>query len=162
MSKNINKTNAMRLLDNEKVDYTVVEYAHEKDDPVDGIHVANLLGEPCEQVFKTLVAQANTKEYLVYMIPVDQELDLGKCAKAAGVKKVNLIHMKELLPLTGYIRGGCSPLGQKKKFRTFIDETSVLFDTIYFSAGKIGMQICIDPAKLSLFLDISAHDLVRD
>ena len=156
----IQKTNAMRWLETQNLEYEVVTYEHKKDDPVDGIHVADVLHEPYEEVFKTLVTQANTKEYIVYMIPVDQELDFKKCAKAAGVKSVEMIHLKDLTKITGYIRGGCSPLAMKKSFRTFIDESVILEEKIYFSAGKIGMQIHMDSEALIHAMDLGVADLV--
>ena len=113
--KKIQKTNAMRFLDQHKVEYKAHTYEHKENDPVDGIHVANMLNQPVEKVYKTLVTQANTKEYLVYMIPVEKELDLKKCAKVAGVKSCDMIHVKDINKITGYIRGGCSPLGMKKQ-----------------------------------------------
>lgn len=142
----IHKTNTMRLLDEKKLDYEVLSYESKKGDDVDGIHVAQKLNEPVEKVFKTLVGQANTKEYFVFMVPVDKKLDLKKCAKAAGVKNFAMLPLKDLTKITGYIRGGCSPLAMKKSFRTFMDESALQQKDIYFSAGKIGLQIHMDPA----------------
>lgn len=139
--KKITKTNAMRLLDTKKLDYQVHTYEHNGNEAVDGVHVAEILGQDENCVFKTLVTQANTKEYIVFMLPVAKELDLKKCAKAAGVKSVDMIHVKDLLSITGYIRGGCSPLGMKKTYRTFIDESCLQQEHIFFSGGKIGLQI---------------------
>ena len=139
--KKITKTNAMRLLDTKKLDYQVHTYEHNGNEAVDGIHVAEILGQDENCVFKTLVTQANTREYIVFMLPVAKELDLKKCAKAAGVKSVDMIHVKDLLSITGYIRGGCSPLGMKKTYRTFIDESCLQQEHIFFSGGKIGLQI---------------------
>lgn len=155
------KTNAMRMLDSKEIPYRVHEYAHKANDPVDGEHVAQMLGEPVERVFKTLVTQANTKEFLVFMIPVDQELDLKKCAKAAQVKNTEMIHVKDLTKITGYIRGGCSPIGMKKTFRTFVQEDAILYDTIFFSAGKIGMQIETNAQNLESLLSVEFCDLIR-
>ena len=120
--KKIQKTNAMRFLDQHKVEYEAHSYDHKEGDPVDGVHVAHILNQPVEKVYKTLVTQANTKEFLVYMLPVEKELDLKKCAKVAGVKSCEMIHVKDINKITGYIRGGCSPLGMKKQFRTFMYE----------------------------------------
>lgn len=155
------KTNAMRMLDSKEISYQVHEYAHKANDPVDGEHVAQMLKEPVERVFKTLVTQANTKEFLVFMIPVDQELDLKKCAKAAHVKNTEMIHVKDLTKITGYIRGGCSPIGMKKMFRTFVQEDAILYDTIFFSAGKIGMQIETNVQNLESLLSVEFCDLIR-
>lgn len=155
------KTNAMRLLEAKGIPYTEHMYEHAKNDPVDGVRVAHMLGEPVERVYKTLVAQANTKEYLVFMIPVDQELDFKKCARAAGVKNTEMIHLKDLTKITGYIRGGCSPLGMKKQFRTFAQEDAILYDTIFFSGGKIGLQIEADPNEVAKVIPLEFADLVR-
>ena len=113
--KKIQKTNAMRFLDQHKVEYKAHTYEYKDGDPVDGVHVASILNQPVERVYKTLVTQANTKEYLVYMLPVEKELDLKKCAKIAEVKSCEMIHVKDINKITGYIRGGCSPLGMKKE-----------------------------------------------
>ncbi len=159
--KKIAKTNAMRLLDTKKLEYQVHTYEHKGNEAVDGIHVAQILSQDENCVFKTLVTQANTKEYIVFMIPVAQELDLKKCAKAAGVKSVSMIHVKDLLSITGYIRGGCSPLGMKKTFRTFIDQSVFEQEHIFFSGGKIGVQI---EMKTSDFLEnysITSADLTK-
>ena len=158
----IQKTNAMRWLDTQNLEYEVVTYEHKKDDPVDGIHVADVLQESYDEVFKTLVTQANTKEYIVFMVPVHKELDFKKCAKAAGVKSVEMIHLKDLTKITGYIRGGCSPIAMKKSFRTLIDETVILQEKIYFSAGKIGMQIHMDSQALIDAMQIDVADLVME
>lgn len=144
----MNKTNVMRLLDAAKLPYEAREYAYDEND-LSGLHAAEGIGEPPEQIFKTLVARGEKRGYLVFCIPVCCELDLKKAAKAAKDKKVELIHVKELLPLTGYIRGGCSPIGMKKLYPTFIDESAQLFDTICVSAGKIGAQVELAPDALS-------------
>lgn len=143
-----NKTNAMRELDAKGIAYVPHWYSHDKNDSVDGVSVANRLGLPVEKVFKTLVTIANTKDHYVCMIPVDKELDLKQCARACRVKHLEMIPMKDLLKVTGYIRGGCSPIGMKKAFPTYIDESAFAQDTIYFSAGKIGTQIECDPVLL--------------
>ena len=156
----IQKTNAMRFLDKEKIDYEVYTYEHGKD-AVDGITVASLLNQDPEQVFKTLVTVANTKEYFVFVIPVAEELDLKKAAKVAGVKSIEMIHVKDINKITGYIRGGCSPIGMKKQFQTFIHETCILFDTIMFSGGKIGCQIAMDPNKLCTLIQATACDIIK-
>ncbi len=155
------KTNAMRILEKNGIEYIEHAYEHKKNDPVDGVAVAEKISEPVERVFKTLVTQANTKEYFVFMIPVDKELDLKKCAKAAGVKHVEMLPLKDLTKTTGYIRGGCSPLGMKKEWKTFAQEEAVLYDTIFFSGGKIGLQIEANANDLEKVLDIAFHDLIR-
>ena len=134
------KTNVMRVLEQHKIAYKPHEYPHGKD-AVDGVSVAELLGQNPDQVFKTLVARGKSGGFHVFVIPVAKELDLKKAAKAAGEKSVEMVKSKELLGLTGYVHGGCSPLGMKKPFPTFADETAADFATIIFSAGKIGFQI---------------------
>jgi len=141
------KTNAVRLLEQQKINYNLIEYTIE-DNQVDGVTVANKVGHPVKYVFKTLIATAGTGKFFVFVIPVSEELNLKACAKIAGEKKVEMLHVKELLPTTGYIRGGCSPVGMKKLFPTFIDETAAHLEYIVVSAGKIGMQIQLDPKDL--------------
>lgn len=141
------KTNAIRIVEQAKLPYKVETYPHGKE-AVDGKTVASLLGQNEHQVFKTLVTIANTKEYLVFVIPVCSELDKKQAAKVAQVKSIDMIPVKELLKVTGYVRGGCSFIGMKKNYRTFIDKQCLQFDTIMFSAGKIGMQ-----------LNMSIHDI---
>lgn len=143
------KTNAMRMLDEAGVTYTPHTYEVE-DGMIDGVSVALKCGEDPEQVFKTLVCISNTKEHFVFVIPVGNKLDLKLCAKAVGVKSVEMIPQKELLPTTGYIHGGCSPIGMKKKFVTVFDETIVLFDSIMVSGGKVGLQV-----------EVNVEDLLR-
>lgn len=141
------KTNAIRLLDQQSVPYSLHEY-NVVDGQIDGVSVANKIGQPIEMVFKTLVASAGPGKVYVFLIPVDKELDLKAAAKSAGEKKVELIPVKDLLGLTGYIRGGCSPLGMKKLFPTFIDLSAKNLDEMIVSAGKIGMQIQLKPTDL--------------
>ncbi|WP_394191715.1 Cys-tRNA(Pro) deacylase [Paenisporosarcina quisquiliarum] len=141
------KTNAIRLLDQQSVPYSLHEY-NVVDGQIDGVSVANKIGQPVEMVFKTLVASAGPGKVYVFLIPVDKELDLKAAAKSAGEKKVELIPVKDLLGLTGYIRGGCSPLGMKKLFPTFIDQSAKNLDEMIVSAGKIGMQIQLKPTDL--------------
>ncbi len=140
-------TNAMRKLDTLHISYTEHQY-DASDGHIDGVAVAAKCGLDPDQVFKTLVTQGNDRNFYVFVIPVREELDLKKCAKAAQVKSVEMIHVKDLLKTTGYIRGGCSPVGMKKEFSTFFDETMVLFDTVYVSGGRIGTQIEISPDDL--------------
>ncbi|MBQ2715098.1 MAG: Cys-tRNA(Pro) deacylase [Clostridia bacterium] len=154
------KTNAMRALDTAKINYRVQSYPVDESD-LSGVHAAESLGVSPDVVFKTIVARAGIQEYRVFCIPVGDELDLKKCAVVSGDKRLELLHVKELLPTTGYIRGGCSPIGMKKKFPTYIDETAILFDEIYLSAGVRGTQIIINPQDLVTFLDSSFHDLVK-
>lgn len=141
------KTNVMRVLEQHKIAYTAHEYPHGKE-AVDGVTVAELLGQNVEQVFKTLVVRGRSGSYHVFVIPVAQELDLKKAAKAAGEKSVEMVHVKELLGLTGYVRGGCSPVGMKKAFATVFDESVNTIPTVIVSAGKIGYQIECAPADL--------------
>ena len=145
------KTNAMRLLDAAGIPYRTVEYEVDESD-LSGVHVARALGEPCEQIFKTLVLKGEKNGYLVCCIPVDQELDLKKAAKAAGEKKVEMIHVKDMLAVTGYIRGGCSPIGMKKHYPTFIEETAQLYDEITVSAGQRGVQVTLSPEQLKEYV----------
>ena len=153
------RTNVMRLLDAAKIPYCTAEYDWDESD-LSGTHAAKAVGLPPEQVFKTLVARGAKQGYLVFCIPVCCELDLKKAAKAAGDKKVELIHMKELLPLTGYLRGGCSPIGMKKTFPTFLDETAQLFDTIAVSAGQRGRRVILPPDALADYCEAALCDLV--
>lgn len=156
-----NKTNVMRLLETAGIEFRTMEYEVDEND-LSGVHVANALGQPVEQVFKTLVLKGEKTGYLVCCIPVAEELDLKKVAKAAKDKKVELLPMKELLPLTGYIRGGCSPVGMKKKFPTFFDETAVLFDEIAVSAGIRGAQVILNPEDLCGYTQAEMADLVKE
>lgn len=148
MAKKIQKTNAVRLLDQQKISYTLKEYvineAH-----LDGVTAAQEIGESVEKVFKTLVATSMKNQLYVFVIPVAKELDLKAAAKFVGEKKIEMLHVKDLLAHTGYIRGGCSPLGMKKLFPTVIDEAAQLQEEIFVSAGKRGMQICISPQDLA-------------
>lgn len=142
-----NKTNVMRILDQKKIPYTSHSYPH-GDTHVDGVTVAALVGLPVESVFKTLVARGASKTPFVFVIPVAAELNLKKAAKAVGEKSIAMIHVNELLGLTGYVRGGCSPVGMKKQFRTVIDESACSLSTIAVSAGKIGAQVELAPDQL--------------
>ena len=140
------KTNAMRLLDGKKISYESHSYA--QDATLSGEEIASILGENADRVFKTLVTVGKTGEHYVFVIPVKAELDLKKAAKACGEKSIAMIKQKELLPITGYVHGGCSPIGMKKQFRTFLHETAMSFDVIFVSAGKVGFQIEIATADL--------------
>lgn len=154
----LNKTNAMRMLESAKISFTTTEYKVDEND-LSGIHVAEQLGQPPEQVFKTLVLKGDKNGCLVCCIPVDKELDLKKVARASKDKKVEMLPLKDLLSVTGYIRGGCSPVGMKKKFPTYIDETAILFDKIAVSAGIRGAQIIIDPNDLCEYINGEFVDL---
>ena len=143
----INKTNAARLLDKAKIPYELIPYGVDEND-LSAIHVADSLGENIEQVFKTLVLHGDKNGYFVCVIPGEHEVDLKLAAKASGNKKCDLIPMKELLPLTGYIRGGCTPIGMKKPFPTYIHESCLNYPYIYISAGQRGLQLKLDPNDL--------------
>lgn len=153
------KTNVMRLLDAAKIPYEAGEYEVDEND-LSGSHAADMMGIEHERMYKTLVLRGTKNPYLVCCIPVDEELDLKKAAAASGEKKVEMISMKELLPLTGYIRGGCSPIGMKKKFPTYLEETAVLYETIMVSAGMRGMQIAVPPKALAGYVDAGFVPLI--
>ena len=154
------RTNVMRLLDQAKIAYRAAEYAFDEND-LNGMHAAEGIGMPREQIFKTLVAHADKGGYVVFCIPVCCELDLKKAAQAAGEKKIELIHVKDLLSVTGYIRGGCSPIGMKKRFPTYIDETAILYDEIGVSAGCRGCQILLRPDDLIQYAQLTLCDLTQ-
>lgn len=141
------KTNVMRMLEQAGVPYTPHGYPHGKE-PVDGVTVAGILGRDPQQVFKTLVTRGASGEFCVFVIPADGTLDLKKAARAAGEKSVEMIHVNELSKVTGYIRGGCSPIGMKKPYPTFVEETAQLWDTILVSAGRIGAQVELKADRL--------------
>lgn len=155
------KTNAMRILDKNKIAYEVMEY-DTSDGAIDGISVAKKAGLDANMVFKTLVTQSSDREFIVFVVPVGGELDLKKAAKAAGVKSVSMIPQKLLLPNTGYIHGGCSPVGMKKLFRTFFDITAVNQQKIAVSAGKVGEQMILSPDDLKLVTKGTFAALTRD
>ena len=152
------KTNAMRMLDKAKIPYEALEYTYDDND-LSGVTIANSVGLPCEMVFKTLVAKGDKTGPIVMCIPVDKEIDLKKAASVTGNKKVEMIHVKDLLGLTGYIRGGCSPVGMKKKFPTFINNTATEFEKITVSAGIKGCQLLVDTRELVSFTDAKLVDL---
>ena len=151
------KTNVMRLLDRKKIPYS--SYTYNPDPTMTGEDIANFLNEPPSRVFKTLVTQGKGTSYYVFVVPVNAELDLKKAAKAAGEKSVAMIKQKELLPLTGYVHGGCSPIGMKKQFPTFIHETALQYETIFVSAGKVGCQIELKPNDLMSAVKCEAADI---
>lgn len=154
------KTNAIRLVEKAGIPYEEKFYEYDESD-LSGIHAAQVLGIPEEQVFKTLVARGERTGINVFCIPVCCELDLKKAAKAAGDKNMELIHVKELLGLTGYIRGGCSPVGMKKKYPTYIDELCQLSDAIALSAGERGHQMIVPPLPIAALLDAKLADLTK-
>lgn len=154
----MNKTNVMRLLDAAKISYETAEYEVDEND-LSGSHAADLMGVNHDSIFKTLVLRG-AKGYLVCCIPVDAELNLKKAAASAGEKKVELLPVKELLPVTGYIRGGCSPIGMKKRFPTLIDETAVLYEKIAVSGGQRGVQILLRPCDLAAYVGGTFKDIV--
>ena len=159
MSKKDEKTNVMRILDQKKVPYTPHTYPHEEGVAVDGVTVAKSMGQDPEAVFKTLVARGASNALYVFDIPVADSLDLKKAARAVGEKSVAMLHQKELLPLTGYVHGGCSPVGMKKQYPTVFHETAEILDTITVSAGKIGYQVELSPADLIALVGGTTADL---
>ncbi len=152
------KTNVMRVLEQKKIPYTPHSYPH-GEGAVDGVTVAALTGLPPEKVFKTLVTRGASKKCYVFVIPVAEELDLRKAARAAGEKSIAMIHVSEINALTGYIRGGCSPVGMKKQFPTVIDETATLFDKIYVSGGQRGLMLGLNPLSLAQYIDAGFADV---
>lgn len=153
------KTNVMRILDKAKIEYKIYDYTNSG--AISGKDVAVSMGQDPSKVFKTLVTQAKSKQYYVFMIPVLKELDLKKAAKAVGEKALSMIPQKELLSVTGYIHGGCSPIGMKKSFNTCIDVSAQSIDTIIFSAGKIGRQVETSPNSLKDFINAQYFDLIK-
>ena len=149
VAKKVTKTNAVRLIEQQKIAYELLNYETEAGQSVDGLSVSEKIGYPFELVYKTLVATAGKNHYYVFVVPVAEELDLKKAAKVVGEKKIDMIAVKELLGLTGYVRGGCSPVGMKKLFPTYIDSTAETLDFIIVSAGKIGTQLKVDPRGFS-------------
>lgn len=156
----IDKTNAVRLLDKEKIEYKLIPYQIDESD-LSAIHVAEQLHEPVEQVFKTLVLRGDKSGYFVCIIPGAEELDLKAAAKISGNKSCDMIPMKELLNITGYIRGACSPIGMKKLFPTYIDKSYEVFEYIYISAGKRGLQIQLNPLDLIQIVSITTGSLTK-
>ena len=156
---NPEKTNVMRLLDQKKIAYSF--HTYEPDATMSGVEIAGLLKEDPSHVFKTLVTQGKTRQYYVFVIPVAAELDLKKAAKAAGEKSIDMIPQKELLPLTGYVHGGCSPIGMKKAFRTFLHESAKNSDRIFVSAGKVGFQIELSPDDLAKMVRCEFADVIE-
>ena len=155
-----NKTNAMRILDRNKIEYTTHSYQNE-DGKIDGIAVAHKIEKDEACVFKTLVTVGHSKENFVFVIPVAEELDMKKAAKAADEKNIEMIHVKDINKITGYIRGGCSPLGMKKVFKTFVHNSALDCETIVFSGGKIGSQIEMNPNDLPKVIGCEFVDIIK-
>lgn len=156
--KNRDKTNVMRVLDGKKIFYK--SHTYEPDASMSGEEIAALLGEDADRVFKTLVTRGKSGQYYVFVVPVKNVLDLKKAAKAAGEKAVGMIMQKELFPLTGYVHGGCSPVGMKKQFPTFIHQTAAQYQTIFVSAGRVGTQIELSPDDLAKAAGCGFADIV--
>ncbi|AMJ40283.1 Cys-tRNA(Pro) deacylase [Anaerotignum propionicum] len=155
------KTNVMRLLETAGISYRTAEYEYDENN-LSGLNAAEKIGIPAEQVFKTLVTRGDKTGILVFCVPVNMELDLKKAAAVSGNKKLEMTHVKELLALTGYIRGGCSPVGMKKKYPTYIDETAILFDEIAVSAGVRGEQVILKPDDLIAFVEGIEADITKE
>lgn len=159
MAKKENKTNAMRILDQNKVSYRIKTY--ECNEFIDGVHVADLNGDPYDQSFKTLVTVGKTGAYYVFVIPIHREIDMKKAAKVVGEKSVEMIHVKDINEVTGYIRGGCTPLGMKKRYPTVIQESARNFDEIIISGGKLGVQILLNPVDLAKVVNGTFADVLK-
>lgn len=151
------KTNAMRMLEKKKIPYEALSY--ECEEFIDGLHSAAQTGAPVDASFKTLVMQGKSKQYYVFVIPIAMEVDLKKAARAVSEKSVEMIHVKDITKITGYVRGGCSPLGMKKQFPTVIHETALDFEQIYVSGGRIGLSLKINPQQLADVIQASFADI---
>lgn len=154
------KTNALRMLDKVKIPYSIKEYEYDEEH-LDGRHVASQVDMDPNTIFKTLVLHDHHNEHLVCCVPVLEEIDLKKLAKLAGRKSVEMIHQKDLLSVTGYIRGGCSPVGMKKQFPTYIDESILKVDEVAFSAGKRGYQMIVNVQQILTYLNVEVGDIIR-
>ncbi|MCI8636197.1 MAG: Cys-tRNA(Pro) deacylase [Eubacterium sp.] len=159
MKKNTEKTNVMRILDQKKIHYT--SYCYADTDVISGTEVAAVLNQNPAQVFKTLVTVSSSKNHYVFLVPVQKELDLKKAAKSVSEKSIDMLLSKELLPLTGYIHGGCSPIGMKKQFRTVLDSSAADFNSIIFSGGKIGYQVELSLNDLNKVLKFDLTDITK-
>ena len=144
------KTNAMRILERNKIPYK--EYTYECEEFIDALKVADQLGQPYEQLYKTLVTEGSSRDYFVFVIPIDRELDMKKAARSVGEKSVSMIHVKDINKITGYIRGGCTAVGMKKQYVTRVDASAEALETIIVSGGRIGLQMEIDPTVLAAFI----------
>lgn len=153
------KTNAMRMLDRAKIPYEAITYAC--DEFIDGLHTAELTGAPVEQSFKTLVMQGKSGQYYVFALPIAEEVQLKKAAKVVGEKSVEMIHVKDITKITGYVRGGCTPVGMKKQFPTVIHASAKNFDEIYISGGRIGLTIKVNPLKLAELIRAEFADITE-
>lgn len=156
MAKEV-KTNAMRILERNHISYDFLQY--ECDNFIDGLHTAEKTGAPVEQSFKTLVAQGKSRQYYVFVVPIAEEVQLKQAAKAVGEKSVELIPVKEITKVTGYVRGGCSPLGMKKLFPTIIHNSAEKYDKIYISGGRIGTSLCLNPQDLAKVVNALFDDI---
>jgi len=156
----VTKTNAVRLCEAAGVPMEVFSYSVE-DGRIDALSIAEKLGRIPDEIFKTLVTQGGPKEFFVFVVPADSELDLKKAAKAANVKRIEMLPSRQLLELTGYVHGGCSPVGMKKLFPTFIDESAILFERIWVSAGQIGLNMAVPPESLAGLVDAEFADLTK-
>jgi Cys-tRNA(Pro)/Cys-tRNA(Cys) deacylase len=154
------KTNAMRILEAKKVQYEMLSYDN-KDGKIDGVSVAEKINKNPKEVYKTLVTQGSSKNLFVFVIPVEAELDLKKAAKVAGEKKIEMIPVKDIQKWTGYIRGGCSPIGMKKEYKTFLDSSSSTLDSMIVSGGKIGVQIVLEPTQLIQLTNAQFEDITK-
>ena len=155
------KTNAMRILDSNKIDYNMLPYEIKKGEHIDGVEVAQQIGRDVSEVYKTLVAQGSSKNIYVYVIPVNETLDLKKAAKVANEKNVAMINVNDINKFTGYIRGGCSPIGMKKLYKTFINESAGDLSAIIVSGGKIGYQVELAPTDLQELINCEFKDIVK-
>lgn len=155
------KTNAMRILDQANISYQVHTYEHQKEDPIDGVHVAKKLNQNPKQVFKTLITRTLNHHYYVFVLPVEKELDLKLCAKAVNEKSIAMIHVKEINQVSGYIRGGCSPIGMKKVFPTIFDSSCLRYETIYVSGGKIGCQLEVHAQEIITLLHAACIEITK-
>ena len=153
------KTNAMRILDKHKIPYGIIQY--ECDEFIDGLHTAEITGAPAEQSFKTLIMQGKSRQYYVFVIPIADEVDLKAAARAVGEKSVEMLHVKDITTVTGYVRGGCSPLGMKKQFPTILHDSAAAFDIIYISGGRIGVSITVNPDALLRVVRGTYADVIR-
>ena len=160
MAKKENKTNAMRILESMKIEFETVTY--ECDEFIDALHIADQLGMEYEVVYKTLVTVGKSKEHYVFVIPIAEEIDLKKAARVVGEKSMEMLPLKELTALTGYVRGGCTSIGMKKKFKTVIQEDAELLDVIMVSGGKIGIQLKLQPENLKRAADAEFADVIVD
>lgn len=157
--KKENKTNAMRILDKEKVPYT--PHYYECDEFIDGVHIAEMLGQPYEQSFKTLVMQGKSKNYFVFVLPIAEEVDMKKASRVVGEKSLEMLHVKDIMAVTGYIRGGVTSIGMKKRYPTVIHESALDFDTIIVSGGMLGTQIHLAPKDLQKVVNGQFADIIQ-